>query len=666
MSLTAVYGIAAAHVIHWQMTGRTLTPVEPSEAMQTLGQGLVNAGFVLFAILILGTLVFGRFFCGWACHIVALQDLCTWMLRKMGVRPRPFRSRLLVYVPIAAALWMFVVPSLVRLVMGAQHPVFRSAFFTDNLWGRFPGIWVAGLTFGVCGFLIVYLLGNKGFCTYGCPYGGVFGLVDTFAPGKIRVSDACDGCGHCTATCTSNVRVHEEVKLYKMVVDPGCMKCMDCIDVCPKDALSYGFGAPSVAKGEPRVAKPPRPYDFTLGEELAMAGVFLVSVVILRALYDAVPFLLALGLASISAYTLITAARMKYVRELRYSRYQLTANGRVTGAGRAFLAVVTLWIVFLTHSAIVQYCTLQGSRMLTAAQSAAATDPGRRQTLDGSLALLLSAEKLGLFPSGPLEARIASASQSLGDNAAAERHYRRAVTLADDLPSAHLALARYARSRGDKPGSIAEMSAVVRLEPDLEGADGDLAAWLIEDGRGSEARALIEKLMTRRPGVAEFRLSHALVLAQTGDVDGAFRETQQVCASDPGVAEAHYQLGRLLANQQKLDEALVAMERAAELAPKNVEFESWCAKVALALGNGPKAMAHLQAAMREAPTDGVIVGAWASLLRRSGELNRAIANAESSSVQDRANRFARMMLYREAGRDSDAAALAAEFRDTQP
>jgi polyferredoxin/Flp pilus assembly protein TadD len=664
MSLIAVYLVAAAHVIHWRMTGQTLTPVEPSEAMQTLGQGLVNAGFVLFAILIVGTLIFGRFFCGWACHIVALQDLCTHILRTLGVKPRPFRSRLLVYVPILSAIWMFVMPSVVRLVLGQQHPVFRAAFFTENLWGRFPGPWVACLTFFVCGFLIVYLLGNKGFCTYGCPYGGVFGLVDTYAPGKIRVSDACDGCGHCTATCTSNVRVHEEVKLYRMVVDPGCMKCMDCIDVCPKGALSYGFGNPSVAKGPKLVRLPERPYDFSLAEELAMAGIFLVSVVILRALYDAVPFLLALGLASISAYTLLTAARMFYVQNLRYSRYQLMANGRPTRSGSVFLLAAALWTLFLGHSSVVQYCTIQGSRLFEAARSAAATDPERPQALADGLALLNRAERLGLVPSGALETRIASASQAAGDDAAAERHYRRAVALSSDLASAHLELARYARARGEKKAAIDELTEAVRLEPTLEGAHDDLAGLLLEEGRANDALTLTDRLIARRPGVPAFRLTHALVLGQMGNVDGAIHETQEVAGANPNLAAASYQLGRLLASQSRMDEALVALERAAELDPKAVEVQSWCAKVALSLSKWSVARAHLAAAMREAPFDRAIVRAWAAMVRRAGDLDRAIADAETSAVQDRANRFARMYLYREAGRDSEAEGLAAEFPDS--
>ena len=63
LSLILVHLAVAVHIAHWMIAGTTLTPVEPSEAMQTLGgQALLNAGFVLFALLIVATLVFG----GWS------------------------------------------------------------------------------------------------------------------------------------------------------------------------------------------------------------------------------------------------------------------------------------------------------------------------------------------------------------------------------------------------------------------------------------------------------------------------------------------------------------------------------------------------------------------------------------------------------------------------
>src|SRR5206468_2843618 len=141
-------------------------------------------------------------------------------------------------------------------------------------WKTFPPVAIAALTFVSCGFVIVYLLGNKGFCTYACPYGGIFGPVDYLAPGKIRVTDDCNGCGHCTATCTSNVRVAEEVATFKMVVDPGCMKCMDCVNVCPNDALYFGFGKPSAVALKQAAKRPRRSFDFTWPEEIGMAAIF--------------------------------------------------------------------------------------------------------------------------------------------------------------------------------------------------------------------------------------------------------------------------------------------------------------------------------------------------------------------------------------------------------
>ena len=52
-----------------------------------------------------------------------------------------------------------------------------------------------------------------------------------------------------------------------MVVDPGCMKCMDCVSVCPNDALYFGFG-----KTAATVKKTiERNYSLTWPEEVAAA-----------------------------------------------------------------------------------------------------------------------------------------------------------------------------------------------------------------------------------------------------------------------------------------------------------------------------------------------------------------------------------------------------------
>src|SRR5215510_1958580 len=274
LTLVGVNLLMVAHVIQWWITGRTISPIEPSETMYTLQRGAVNVGFIFFTLAILATLIWGRFVCGWGCHILALQDFCAWLLKKVGLVPKPFRSRLLVYVPLVAALYMFVWPTIVwALTKPAEEslfPPFTNHLVTTQFWETFPPVAVAIPFLFICGFMTVYFLGSKGFCTYACPYGGFFSLADKVAPGRIRVTNACNQCGHCTATCTSNVLVHSEVKHYGMVVDPGCMKCMDCISVCPNDALYFGFGKLPLG-----ITKTKKSYSLTWSEEIVGALVFL-------------------------------------------------------------------------------------------------------------------------------------------------------------------------------------------------------------------------------------------------------------------------------------------------------------------------------------------------------------------------------------------------------
>ena len=76
-----------AHVIQWWITGSTVSPIEPSEAMEFGRRGVINPGFIFFIAALLGTLFFGRWLCGWGCHMVMLQDLCGWIMKKFHIRP---------------------------------------------------------------------------------------------------------------------------------------------------------------------------------------------------------------------------------------------------------------------------------------------------------------------------------------------------------------------------------------------------------------------------------------------------------------------------------------------------------------------------------------------------------------------------------------------------
>ncbi len=373
--LAIVQGLIIAHIILWLVGrrynwfgGETLTPVEPSESMEFVRNGMVNAGLIFFSLALLSTLILGRWFCGWGCHVVLLQDLCGWMMKKVGVRPKPFRSRLLIYVPLLLALYMFIWPAVYRwgvlptqawlatrtTIVQAPNPIspwrLHAELTTPDFWKTFAGPVIAVPFLLICGFATVYFLGAKGFCTYGCPYGGFFAPLDKFSPGRIRVTDACEGCGHCTAVCTSNVRVHEEVREYGMVVDPGCMKCLDCVSVCPNDALYFGFGSPAVAKGDARNEPPKRKYDLTLREELVFAGVFALTFFCTRGVYGLVPMLMAVGIAGCMTFISWKTWRLLRDANVTFHRWQLKLRGSLRPSGWVLALSTTILLALVLHS----------------------------------------------------------------------------------------------------------------------------------------------------------------------------------------------------------------------------------------------------------------------------------------------------------------------------
>lgn len=526
--LTSVYVFFIGHYIHWLVAERTLTPLEPSESMYTLEQGLLNAGFVVFTLGILSTLLLGRWFCGWGCHIIALQDLCTWLLKRMRFRPKPLRSRVLIFVPLLAALYMFVWPTARRIWRDQPAPEIVYHFFTYDYWATFPGLWISLLTFAVCGFLIVVLLGNKGYCTYACPYGGFFALADRVSPGRIRVTDACSQCGHCTAACTSNVRVHEEVHQYGMVVSPGCMKCTDCVSVCPNDALYFGFGPPAVMKGSLRTPARLRPSDYTWWEELLLAACFGFALYAWRGLYDAIPFLLALGLSAICAYLLVQVLRVAYVSSLTLHRVQLRLKGRVTRAGWIGAAGAAALVILLAHAAVVQFHRHRATHLLATAralQRTAANDAEVRLVSRAAQHHLLTARQWGWFTSAPLEAQLGALALYLDETDAARQHLQAALARAPHFGEARYHWAQLvAREQGIAAG-LPELERAVRDNPALADARRDLIAASRRLGRLPETLPVLDHVVTRRPHDPLARVERAVVLADAGQLEAALESS---------------------------------------------------------------------------------------------------------------------------------------------
>lgn len=596
--------LMVVHVVAWLAggRGRTLSPLEPSEAMRTVKDGVVNAGAVLFGVALLSTLVLGRFFCGWGCHILLLQDGCAWILRKLGVHLAPFRSRLLLWLPLGLALWMFAWPVVYHVAVAPwipdhpRWPGFSQEFMVTDFWQTFPGVVMAVPFLLVCGCVAVWFLGQKGFCTYACPYGGFFAPLDRYAPLRIRVNDDCEQCGHCTAVCTSNVRVHEEVARHGMVVDPGCMKCLDCVHACPNDALRVGWGTPAAFAPEPAAAPAAgRAHSLSWTEEILVAATALVTLLALNAPFAAadgikvtLPLLFAGGVAACAAFCVFKGWRILTRRDVSFHRLPLRRAGRVAPGG-------ILWLLV---------CAAGGLMVLSVgAQNVALAVADRAdRAIVAPVGVVFSPA-----PSDAPASVIASARR-------ADWWYRIASTVEQGgvamLPVAQSAVdvrrAWLAAVRREWSLCRQLLDAAWERSGPTPAVAADIARTMLAQGQTGEMRAYLDAQVGAHPEWIPLLRERVSLLMVDGDVDGAVAASRDWLRRHPQNLEAKRQLSLLLvqyADEPGTEEGLALIQETLQVEPDNP-----FAYRAMAIGHArrnrlPEAEAALRKALSMQPDD---------------------------------------------------------------
>lgn len=337
--------------------------------MAFVREGVVNSGFVLFALMLLSTALLGRWFCGWGCHVLLLQDACSKWLERRGIKPKPFRSKSLGFVPFFLGFLMFLWPAVHRWGWTplSQFMHQRFAWFpaagpvepwpgvsyelsTSEFWSTFPSFWIAVPFFLICTAGAVWFLGSKGYCTYACPYGGLMAPLDRLAPRRIVVDpELCERCGVCTSVCTSHVRVHEEVHDFGSVVDQGCMKCGDCIEACPQEALQFGWATPPAFRADASPANS-KLFKFSWRMEVAILLVWLAAFFGFHGLYNLFPLLMAAGMAALVAWFAWAALTSISRANFTVHRRTLRFHARTTTWGWSVRLLAFAFILLSVHS----------------------------------------------------------------------------------------------------------------------------------------------------------------------------------------------------------------------------------------------------------------------------------------------------------------------------
>jgi len=592
--LGVIQVLMIVHVVQWLWTGTTVAPLEPSESMETVKDGIINPGAILFAVLLLSTALLGRWFCGWGCHVVMLQDFCGYLMKKVGIRPRLFRSRLLLWLPLSLAVYMFLWPLAYRFGIAPftrpelQWPGFTAEFTTSDFWATFPGFLMGVPFLLVCGFATVYLLGAKGYCTYGCPYGGFFAPLDELSPVRIRVTDACSGCGHCTAVCTSNVRIHEEVRDYRMVVDQGCMKCLDCVSACPENALFVGIGKPAFLAKANAPRKEQR-WDLSWNEEIGFGLIAIATFFAVRGPIG-VPLLFASGIAITATALAWFAYRALSGRDARLHRFELRRAGRVRGAGVAVTAVAAVTLAGLAYVGTLNAAMALGDYSNTRVKMPPEVvfSGTRMQPEPSILAAAERAKKFYAFalpaPEGygfrgpwtrPLESNLVWLSSVTLDYARAEAILRERIAREGLTEYDAGALARVMRGDGRLPEALEFSFAEWQKHPEWSGLREELVTWLLDEGRREDALMIARAAVAKRPDDLNAMRRLSLILTESGnraEVEEGIALIDRTLVIAPDNAFAYRARAAANFGLGQLEAAEADYRRAIELAPNEWRF----------------------------------------------------------------------------------------------
>ncbi|MDD2897535.1 MAG: 4Fe-4S binding protein [Desulfuromonadaceae bacterium] len=228
-------------------------------------------------LMVVATLLLGRFFCGWICPLGALLDLISPKIRKTApLRLLKGSAKYWLLLPLLSssffnlnisglldpialvlrAMTFLLYPlvgyaakegwvGLYRLfgerrdnVAPAYHLIRDTLLpFRDTI---YPLAFLSTLMF--IGIIVLERYETRNWCRNLCPLGTLLGLLGRFSLFKRVPGHVCSDCGKCRELCPTSC---DEGELHK----EDCVLCMECQQGCPHDRVAFRLSLPPLAVG---------------------------------------------------------------------------------------------------------------------------------------------------------------------------------------------------------------------------------------------------------------------------------------------------------------------------------------------------------------------------------------------------------------------------------
>ena len=183
--------------------------------------GVFEAATIHYAAAkILGPLLFGRGWCGYACWTAMVLDFLPY---RQPQKPRREKLGVLRYVMFAFSLAL--VSGLFLMKAADLEQIMFWMFLAGNVF-----YYIAGIA------LAFAFKDNRAFCKYLCPITVFLAPASYFSLLRVHCDESkCIHCGKCLRVCPMNVEVNKESRKRKNGTE--CILCYECTKVCPTKAL---------------------------------------------------------------------------------------------------------------------------------------------------------------------------------------------------------------------------------------------------------------------------------------------------------------------------------------------------------------------------------------------------------------------------------------------
>ncbi len=199
-----------------------------------------DAFFTTLIVICLYTIVFGRFFCGYACAFGSLGDAVyalSQLIQRKLKRKLP-RIPMKMIRPMQKIKYIILIAIVILCAAGVYHQLPNwSPWDVFSRLSSLHGV-TAAYAIGVV-LLVLIVIGmaikERFFCQFLCPMGAVFALLPVVGHYH-RARESClPNCSACTKNCPVCVETDEDnLRMGE------CISCGKCSDICPKRNIRYG------------------------------------------------------------------------------------------------------------------------------------------------------------------------------------------------------------------------------------------------------------------------------------------------------------------------------------------------------------------------------------------------------------------------------------------